>query len=120
MAMGIRWSRTERDAVDAALLEHPAASGRCFHAARAILPHAQRVDSDARPWKIAPTAGRFVAPRSDVELRWFHHITVQVDAHAVDALTGADGTAWQDYLPRHWQYPKHLRLTEVDLAGAEP
>jgi hypothetical protein len=55
-----------------------------------------------------------------MELRWFHHITVQVDAHAVDALAGPDGTAWSDYLPLHWQYPKYLRLTETDLAGAEP
>jgi len=118
--MGIRWSRSERDAVDAVLREHPAPSGRCFRAAWAILPIAQRVDPDARPWKLTPTAGRFVAPRSDVELHWFHHITVEVDAHAVDALTGADGTTWSDYLPRHWQYPKHLRLTEADLGGAEP
>jgi len=118
--MGIRWSRAERDAVEAALIEHPAPSGRCFHAARAILPLAQRVDRDAKPWKITPAAGRFVAPRGDMELRWFHHITVQVDAHAVDALAGPDGTAWSDYLPLHWQNPKYLRLTETDLEGAEP
>ena len=118
--MGIRWSRSQRDAVGVALIEHPAPSGRCFHAARAILPLAQRVDPVARPWKITPSAGRFVAPRSDVELRWFHHITVQADAHAVDALTGADGTAWPNYLPHHWQYPKYLRLAETDLTGAEP
>jgi hypothetical protein len=118
--MTIRWSADQRDAVDAALIEHPAPSGRCFYAARAILPVAQCIDRDARPWKITPAAGRFVAPCSAMEQRWFHHITVQVDAHAVDALTGADGTAWPDYLPRHWQYPKYLRLIETDLTGAEP
>lgn len=118
--MGIRWSRSQRDAVQAVLTEHPAPSGRCFHAAREILPHARHIDPDAQPWKITPVAGRFVVPRGDMELRWFHHITVQADAHAVDALTGVEGTRWPEYLPRHWQYPKYLCVTETDLAGVEP
>ena len=85
-----------------------------------MLPIAQQLDRRARAWKLTPRLGRFVVPRSDVGQRWFHHFTVEVDDHGVDALTGPDGTSWQHYLPTHWQHDRHLRCTEADLAGEEP
>jgi hypothetical protein len=118
--MSIRWAPDARDAVDTILIAHPAPSGRCFHAARAIHPIACHLDPRARAWKVTPRVGRFIVPKRDIGQRWFHHITVEVDDHGVDALTGPDGTPWPDYLPTHWLHDHHLQCTEADLTGEEP
>src|SRR5262249_29944221 len=113
--MAIQWALDARDAVDAVLSAHPAASGRCFNEAKAIHPIAGTLNPQARAWKVTPRVGRFVVPKRDLGQRWFHHITVEADAHGVDALTGPDGTSWPDYLSTHWLHDRHLRCTEADL-----
>jgi hypothetical protein len=113
--MPVEWKRNEREAVEAVLLAHPAASGRCFDAARAVLTIARGRDPAARGWKIRPRKGRFVVPKQDLGQRWFHHYTVEVDHHGVDALTGPDGTPWDAYLPTHWLHSTYLSCAETDL-----
>lgn len=107
------------EAVEAVLLAHPTASGRCFEAARAVRVIARDRDPGARVWKIRPRKGRFVVPKLSIGQRWFHHFTVEVDRHGVDALTGPDGTRWEAYLSTHWEHPSYLICTETDLEDEE-
>lgn len=118
--MPIGWTPNEHDAVAAILIAYPAHSGRCFDAARNILPIAQGRDAEARPWRIKPRQGRFLVPKVSVGKRWFHHYTVEVDQHGVDALTGPGGTDWRTYLPTHWQYPNALDCVQTELRNEDP
>lgn len=63
--------------------------------------------------------GRFVVPNQAIGQRWFHHFTVEVERHGVDALTGPSGTLWGSYLSTHWQHPESLRCTESNLEDEE-
>lgn len=116
--MPVAWTQDEHDAVDAILIAHPVRSGRCFEAAQAILPIATGRDATARAWKIKPRSGRgrFVAPKVNFGERWFHHYTVEVEVHGVDAITGPDGTPWGAYLETHWQFTSELQRIQTDLA----
>ena len=113
--MPVEWERNEREAVEVVLSAYPAVSGRCFEAARAVLAIARGHDPAARGWKIRPRMGRFVVPAQELGQRWFHHFTVEVERHGVDALTGPDGTPWDAYLETHWEHPRYLSCTETDL-----
>lgn len=117
--MPIRWSTAQRREVQDCLSAHPAPSGRCLEAARGVLPVARARDADARSWKISPLEGYFVVPRQSVGGRWFHHYTVEVELHYVDALTGVSGTVSDAYLAEHWRYPERLGFTDVDLSKEE-
>ena len=117
--MPIGWTPDERYAIDAILIAHPADSGRCFEAAQNVFPIALERDASATPWKIKPRYGRFVVPKINVGQRWFHHYTVEVEQHGVDALTGSDGTTWQAYLSTHWRYSNDLDCLHTDLRSED-
>jgi hypothetical protein len=113
--MAVEWTPDERDAVEAILLALPAQSGRCFEAARGVLPIGRARDPATSAWKIKPRQGRFVVPKVHTGQRWFHHYTVEVQRHGVDALTGAGGTPWDIYLPTHWEHSSYLHYSRSDL-----
>jgi hypothetical protein len=57
-----------------------------------------------------------VVPRANTGgARWRHHVTTEVTAHYVDALTGADGTATAQYFETHWHYPDAYSVTDANL-----
>ena len=60
-------------------------------------------EPQAQVWQLLPAEG-LLRGAQEIELgqRWFHHFTVEVAAHCVDALTGADGTPRSAYLDKHW------------------
>lgn len=117
--MAIDWYAGQREGVVAHLSAHPAESGECLEAARAVLPIAKARDPNAHSWKLVPIEGRFVVPKRPLERRWFHHYTVEAVEHCVDALVGADGSPRSGYLEQHWQYADCISLQEVDLAKEE-
>jgi hypothetical protein len=67
-----------------------------------ILPVGRERDPEAQVWQLVPTEGLYVVPAVEQDLFWFHHFTVEVEAHCVDALTGVDGTTRETYLDRYW------------------
>ena len=91
------YSDTER-----VLARYPVGSGRCESAAWEILPVGRERDEKAQIWQLVPTEGIYVVPKVEQDVFWFHHFTVEVDAHCVDALTGVDGTIRSAYLDEHW------------------
>jgi hypothetical protein len=114
--MAVAWTSDERRAVDETLHSFPASSGKCFEAAQEVLRTAQqRSPATSKGWKLKPRYGRFVVPKTAVGQRWFHHYTVEVEQHAVDALTGTSGTVWDAYLSTHWDYSTDLAVFEHDL-----
>jgi hypothetical protein len=117
--MPIGWTPDEHDAIAAILSAHPVQSGRCFDAAQNVLPIALGRDASATPWKIKPRHGRFVVPKLGIGQRWFHHYTVEVEQHGVDALTGPSGTVWRAYLSTHWQYPDDLDCLHTGLQSED-
>lgn len=98
----IVWTGEQRDRVERVLASYPAASGRCESAAWEVLPIGCERDPEAQVWQLLPSEGLYVVPRIELAQRWFHHFTVEVEAHCVDALTGADGTPTAAYLDEHW------------------
>lgn len=119
--MTIGWSPEARRAVAAALAKHPVRSGRCADAAREVLPFALQHDPVAQPNLVRPgpkaPRASYVLPRGVLPTpRWTHHVTVGVEAHCVDSLTGPDGTAREGYLTEHFQYAEYLEMADVDLA----
>ncbi len=100
--MAIEWAPGQRERVQALLTRHPAPSGRCESAARGILPIGRERDLNAQIWRLDPAEGRYVVPRARLEFPWFYHLTVETEAHCVDALTGVDGTSRASYLDEHW------------------
>jgi hypothetical protein len=108
--MAINWKGRRRSAVQRVLQTFPKESGSCDMAAKKILPFAKKQDATARKRKIRPKTNlglhfACLAPRvsigGDV---WVHHITVEVEAHCVDALTTVDGTQSDEYLDKHFLY----------------
>lgn len=112
---GVAWTHDEQAAVEATLERFPVASGRCFDVARDVLEVARSRDATSKAWKIKPRQGRFVVPKIHLGQRWFHHFTVEVEHHGVDALTGSAGTPWQSYLGVHWKYADDLLCIESSL-----
>ncbi len=104
--MSIEWTPGQRERVQALLTKHPVPSARCEAAARGILPIGRERDGTAQIWRLDPAEGRYVVPRVRLKFPWFYHLTVETEAHCVDALTGVDGTSRATYLDEHW--------TEVD------
>lgn len=68
---------------------------------------------------IKPRQGRFVVPKVHTGQRWFHHYTVEVEYHGVDALTGVSGTPWSAYLSTHWEHINYLDCSKSDLQGED-
>lgn len=113
--MAVTWTHGQHEAIEATLERFPARSGRCLDAAREILEVARPRDATSKAWKIKPRQGRFVVPKIHVGQRWFHHFTVEVEDHGVDALTGPSGTPWHSYLSDHWKYATDLLCVESRL-----
>ncbi len=61
-----------------------------------------------------------MVPKLKPERPWFHHITVEVEAHLVDALTGADGTPRSSYLEQHWTETDALRWEQKEDRPNDP
>ncbi len=118
-AMTVGWPGRDRSTVQVILDEHPFDSGRCADAAREVLPIAQALDPGARAMKLEPASpARYLLPLNiQLERNYYHHVTVRVVQHHVDALTGADGTPEDVYLVAYWQYPNALAWSEVTHWG---
>lgn len=114
--MPVTWRDEQRTKVEQCLERHPPDSGMCLEAAREILPVAVQLDGGATAWKLVPRRGRLVVPKTVRLARpWWHHFTVSVQAHYVDALTGPDGTIATTYLEEHWQFPEWISMQPDDL-----
>ena len=110
------WSPSQHRSVEQTLLEHPASSGRCAIAARAILPPAAALDSRATALLIQPMEGEGIyleTARPYGGSPWFHHVTVETLAHRVDAMTGADGHDAADYLTTFFHHASVLSVRPV-------
>jgi hypothetical protein len=119
--MSVAWEPAERAEVETAVARFPLQSGRCAALARAVASVGRRRDEKTRGKQIKPVgAARFVVPKEPLERQWYSHTFAETHAHAVDALTGADGCASGDYLATHWEFPTHLRVTELDLTTVDP
>lgn len=113
--MAICWNPPVRLAVDGILQRYPLASGRCFAAAREVLPIASALDPQSRVRTLRPTEGRFIATKMTAGRKWRHHVSVNVTAHFVDALTGPDGTEQEIYLNMYFQFPDAVEWEDTDL-----
>lgn len=93
---------------------HPVQSGRCAVAARGILPIGRERDPRSLIWRLEPAEGRYVVPRVKLDALWYFHVTVETDAHCLDALTGVGGTPRASYLDEHWTHSDAILWTEED------
>lgn len=119
--MAIDWSDEDRASVDALIASYPADSGECEALVRALVPVARRSDASARALEVRPVhaAARFVVPRKPLRRRWYTHALTETRAHALDALTGTEGTPRDAYLETHFQYADVLRLAPTELEPDE-
>jgi len=113
--MTVPWNPPVRLAVDGILQKYPAASCRCADAAREVFPIASALDPQSRARILRPTEGRFVATKMAAGRKWRHHVSVNVTAHFVDALTGPDGTEQDLYLNTYFQFPDAIEWEDTDL-----
>ncbi len=112
----IPWAPQQRNAVAAILDAHPAVSGRCAQAARALLTTAIQLDRRAHAVVVEPASPAIYVLAKGLAVRWFHHVTVDVAVHRVDALTGPDGHPRTSYLRPYFEHPEaHVeRPVEAD------
>lgn len=107
-------SPPQRAIVERVLREHPPASGRCAEAARQILPQATQLDAQAGILVIEPTEGIYVETTQDYGGQpWFHHVTVDAQAHCVAVMTGADGHPAALYLGTFFRHTDALSIRSV-------
>lgn len=105
--MGVEWSDSQRIRVSGLIEEHPVTTSDCAVLGRKVLPIGRERDAAAHGLVVRAntTQTRFAClkPRhGQVKRRWFHHVTVAVDEHGVDALAGVDGTPLASYLREHF------------------
>jgi hypothetical protein len=98
--------------VQAALDAHPAPSNRCAQAAQGVLPTARELDEDASAILVEPRDAIYVQAKG--YSRWFHHVTVGMTQHYVDALTGADGHPDATYLETYFDFPGSHAMRPVE------
>ena len=84
------------------------------------MPIGRERDAQAQVWQLLPTEGIYVVPKLELGQRWFHHFTVEVEAHCVDALTGASGTPRSEYLDEHWLETDAISWTPISERPHEP
>jgi hypothetical protein len=124
--MAVMWTTAQREHVEDRLAARPlGASHWCVALAREILPIARERDIAARGLVIRPAFGLVRYPtmrsRNRAAPPWFHHVTVAVDGHGVDALTGANGTDLAAYLTTHFENtPGDLCFDERDANLEDP
>lgn len=109
----IEWSTDQRGRVAEIFEHYPPHSARCATAAKELLPTAREIDRNSRAMKVSPRVGLYVAPRTRVGGTWFHHVTVDVSVHYVDALTGPDGREHATYLEHYFKHPESHRIEPV-------
>src|SRR5690606_34994222 len=102
--MAIGWHTSLQPHVQPLMDEHPLSDSGCATLARALFPLARQHDAQAAGLVVRANTpqGRYpvMRPRG-VRRFWFHHVTVGVEAHCVDALTGTWGTPRAQYLSTH-------------------
>lgn len=119
--MGVEWSDEERRQVEDAIQRFPVSSGRCAALARVVSKVGLIRDPQTRGRHVSPaSAARFVVPKVPHPPRWASHTFVETHAHAVDALTGADGYTAGNYLASFWEYPDALEVRTVDVDTVDP
>lgn len=99
-AMAVPWTPAEAGTVDALIAAHPITGG-CAPLARALLPVARGRDVSAQGLVIRADADqvKYACVRHRLGGRyWYHHVTVGVAEHCVDAVTGTPGVEQQRYL----------------------
>lgn len=121
--MAIPWTNDRAGRVGALMEEHPLERG-CAALGRALLPVAREQDPSAVGIVIRASAGQTRYPcietRGRPPLYWFHHVTVGLLEHCVDALTGVPGTRQEAYLDTHFANAPDLSFdpTDPDLEDA--
>lgn len=115
----IGWNEQQRSHVASALATHPLLSNRCAQAARTILPTAREVDADAHGVVIEPPLGALYVQPKGLAVRWYHHVTVAVADHYVDAFPGPDGHAQTTYLATYFDYPEEHETRPVEAGEWE-
>lgn len=112
--MAVSWSKVQRRRVASAVRRYPCALSRCGDLAVYVLPHAVQVDGSAEILEITPVGGERCVIQARADVRpWAWHYTVAVEAHLVDALTGADGMDRSAYLAHCWLDPTLLKIEPV-------
>jgi hypothetical protein len=101
----IPWNDRQRNHVAQILERYPVTSNRCATAACGILPTAQDLEAAAHMLVVRPGGFAIYVQPKDLPVRWFHHVTVAVVEHCVDALTGADGHPRDTYLTEYFDHP---------------
>lgn len=105
--MSVSWSKEQLERVTSEIAAHPVDSGRCARLARELLPIARELDPRARGLVIRANTAQVrypcFGPKVPETLWWFHRVTIEVQAHCVDALTGALGTLRANYIGAHFR-----------------
>jgi len=123
--MAIDWDPAERAEIEAGIEKYPAGSKRCAALARVVLRVARPRDEQARGIQLRPIDD---APwlilkedhaRRDLPRIWASHTLVETQRHDVDALTGSDGCAAEQYLGRYFEFPLAIGLQEVDVSTVD-
>ncbi|MCB9760483.1 MAG: hypothetical protein H6739_11645 [Alphaproteobacteria bacterium] len=116
--MSVDWPPDKAEQIDSLIDAHPVESGRCASLARSILPIAREQDADAQGVIVKANAAQTRYPCMKPRIHgvwWFHHVTLGVEGHFVDALTGTQGTERAHYLTTHFSNaPGELRFDESD------
>ena len=121
----LQWPENREQTVQTILDKYPPESNDCALAAQEVLPHATELDEHAHAILIEPPSGGihpskrmkgpYLVPREGTRARyWTHHVTVQVEAYYLDALTGAPGHQRLTYLETFFQFADVLLLAPVE------
>lgn len=121
--MAVPWSPTLARQVHELVADY-AVSDPCAELSRRLLPMAREQDPDALGLVVRANTAQVrypvVKPRG-TRLWWFYHVTVHVDQHCVDALTGASGTPDTLYFETHFDnQPGDLRFDDSDPDLEDP
>lgn len=116
----LQWNPPQRDTVSACLARFPPESAKCAAAARAILPTARERDSGAHAVQLRPNDGsRFI--ETTTGRCWYHHVTVSLEHHRLDALTGANGHPSGSYLQTYFLHQDFIAETDIgDASSVDP
>jgi hypothetical protein len=98
--MSIRWNDAEAARVEALIAHHPISTG-CAPLGRAILPVARGHDPLAQGVVVRADTDqvKYACVRHRLGGKyWYHHVTVGVADHCIDALTGTPGRQRTEYL----------------------
>lgn len=119
--MGVNWTDDERATVQRGIAEHGINSGRCAALARIVYAVAKPRDPEARGVHLRPAPGAvWLVPKPPHVPYWASHTYVETEAHAVDAITGADGYPVERFLSDHWEYSWTMRVSQIDPATIDP